>query len=139
MKDEPLGQGARDAYNATLREAATLPFRIIALQRVAFGSKVAEFSIATPLGTIDVDLFTPSGRQPFVQARSACDKFTGQWCRTVALDRAFADRLLDALRARSSEAKRNRQERAAVPVEPSKAPLSSERCFEAALDEDDVS
>lgn len=110
MRNEPLGQAARDSSTEDLRGAAPYAFRIISFQRVAYGSKVGEFSIETLVGVIECDVFEPPGREPFVQARSVRDKFTGQWRRTVALDRDFAARVLDALRARSAETKRERAE-----------------------------
>jgi hypothetical protein len=99
VKKNPPGLAAGDASTGQLREAANAPFTIASIRRVAFGSKTAEFAIIISLGVIDADLFTPEGREPFVQPRSVRDKFTGQWRRTIALDRAFAARVLDALRA----------------------------------------
>lgn len=42
MKNEPLGQAARDTSKKPLREAVALPFRIVALRRVAYGPKAEE-------------------------------------------------------------------------------------------------
>jgi hypothetical protein len=111
MKNAPLELAARDADKLALRAAVPVPFRIIAFQSVAFGSKVGEFSIETPVGVVDCDLFSPEGREEFVQARSVRDKFTGQRRRTIALDRAFAARVLDALRAKGSESKEKQGQR----------------------------
>jgi hypothetical protein len=137
-KDAPQGVAARDADTEMLRAAAPVPFRITALHRVAYGSKIAEFSIETPLGVIEADLFIPEGREPFVQARSVRDKFTGQWRRTVALDRTFAARVLDALRARATATKERRVEQRSQCVEPSKVLLESECRFDNALSELDA-
>jgi hypothetical protein len=84
-------------------------------------------------GSSIFDLFTPEGREPFVQARSVRDKFTGQWRRTIALDRAFAARILDALRARGSEVKEKHAQRKPQGVKPSEGLLESEPRFDDAL------
>lgn len=131
MKNPPV-MTAGDTSTETLRGTAPAPFRIVAFRRVAYGSKSAEFSIETPLGTIEADLFTPSGRDPFVQARSVRDKFTGQWRRTVALDRTFAARVLNAL---GEPANGRRTKPQARPAAPSKTLLQSEARFEHALGE----
>ncbi len=132
MKENPPGLAAGDASTGQLREAANVPFTIAAVRRVAFGAKAAEFAIITSLGVIYADLFMPEGRAPFVQARSVRDKFTGQWRRTVALDRTFAARVLDALRERPSpNVRRTQQERQVV--EPSAVLLESEQRFDAAF------
>lgn len=133
MENAPQCVATRDADRETLRVAGPIPFRIVALRRVAFGSKVAEFALETPIGVVDCDLFTPEGREPFVQARSVRDKFTGQWRRTIALDRAFAARVLDALRARGSEAKEKHAQRKPQGVDPSEVLLESEQRFDDAL------
>lgn len=133
MKENaPLGT-ARDADDETLRVTASVPFRIVALQRVAYGSKVADFSIETPIGVVEADLFTPQGREPFVQARSVRDKFTGQWRRTIALDCAFAARVLDAVRAPAQPTKVRRADPSPKAREPSATLLESERRFEDAF------
>jgi hypothetical protein len=129
-ENEPLGT-ARDAdTEAALRVAAPVPFRIVALRHVTFGSKTAEFSVETPLGVIEADLFTPQGREPFVAARSVRDRYCGEWRRTVALDRAFAARILDALRAQPLQPKEKRVAREPHRPEPSAALLKSEQRFD---------
>ena len=133
MKNAPLELAARDTDEQALRAAEPVPFRIIAFQRVAFGSKVGEFSIQTPIGVVDCDLFTPEGREPFVQARSVRDKFTGQWRRTVALDRGFAARVLAALREPPPTPNHRLARKESQGVELSAALLESERRFDAAF------
>lgn len=132
-ENEPLGT-ARDTDTAEgLRAAAPLPFCILTLQRVAFGSKTAEFAIETPIGIVDCDLFTPQGREPFIAARGVRCKYSGVWKRTIALDRAFAARVLDALRAQASTAKEKRAQRKPRSVEPSETLVASERRFDDAF------
>ncbi len=125
MKNPPRAT-AGDADKETIRIVAPVPFRIVAFQRVAFGSKVGELSIETPIGIVDGDLFTPEGCEPFVQARSVRDKFTGRWRRTIALDSAFAACVLDALRGQASKAPERRAKRNQHDIEPSEMRLKSE-------------
>ena len=132
----PLGT-ARDADTAMLRAAEPVPFSIVALQRVAYGSKTAEFSIETPIGVIEADLFTPPERAPFVQARSVRDKVTGQWRRTVAFDRDFAARVLEALTAQRLRSKKQHLKDEPGGVVSSAILLEAERRFDAALEEFD--
>jgi len=135
MKNAPLVVAARDADDAHLRVEPSVPFRISELHDVAYGSKVAEFRIVTPLGTIDADLFRPSGREPFVQSRSIRDKFTGQWRRTVTLDARFAARVLDALQTPAQTARNEQPAPTAIAPHPSSVLLQSERRFEKAFAE----
>jgi hypothetical protein len=97
IENEPLGT-ARNADAENLLSGTSVPFIITNLQRVSYGTKRAEFSIETPIGVIEADLFTPERREPFVQGRSVRDKFTGKWRRTMVLDREFSARVLEALR-----------------------------------------
>lgn len=132
MKENaPLTKAMRDAEQQKLRVAASIPFHIIAFQGVAYGSKTAEFSIETPIGVVEADLFAPEGRDPFVQARSVRDKFTGRWRRTVALDRTFAARVLEVLRAQAPSVEANHVERKPQRIEPSETLFESERRFDA--------
>lgn len=123
-----------DATANPLRSGEPAPFRVIAFRPVAYGSKVAEFSIETPIGVIEADLFAPEGREAFVQARSVRDKYTGQWRRTIALDRAFAARVLDALQTQATPAKA-RREQEPKSVAPSEALLETEQGLDAAFAE----
>lgn len=132
-KDAPQDVAARDADEQALRAGASVPFNILGIRRVAYGSKVAEFSVETPIGVVEADLFAPENRKPFIQARSVRDKFSGQWRRTIALDHAFAARVLDALRAQASTAKEKRAEREPQSVEPSETLIASERRFDDAF------
>ena len=78
MKENaPPATAVRDAERREFRATEPVPFRIIAFQRVTFGSKIGEFSIETPIGVVDCDFFIPERREPFVQARSVRDKLTG--------------------------------------------------------------
>ncbi len=103
------------------------------MRRVSYGSKAAEISIETPLGVVECDLFAPTDRGPFVQARSVRDKFTGQWRRTVALDRSFAARVLAALREPPSTPNQRHARKELQGVEQSAVLLESEQRFDAAL------
>ncbi len=138
MKSRRVEAAAADADERALSAAAVLPFRVITLQRIAYGSKTAEFSIETPIGVIQADLFTPEGREPLVSARSVRDKFTGQWRRTIALDRTFAARVLDALRGPATAADKKSAGQKPQAVEPSEVLLESERRFDAAFEELDA-
>ena len=102
MKSAPAENGARAATLNRLRDAADCPFRITNIQLVSYAGKVGEFSIETPLGVINADLFAPVGREPLVTRRSIRDDYTGRWRRTFVFDRAFAARVLDVLRERVS-------------------------------------
>ena len=115
------------------RVAPLVPFRIIALRRVAFGSKTAEFAIETPIGVVDCDLFTPQGREPFVTPRSIRDKFTGGWRRTVTLDRTLAARVLDALHTQPPQPKEKHAERQPQRDEPNAALVEGEQRFDDAF------
>ena len=100
MKNAPRDIAARDADSQTLRPAAREPsFDIVDLRRVAFGSKTAQFAIATAIGAIDADLFEPPEREAFVQPRSIRAKYDGKWHRTARFDREFAERVRDAVLA----------------------------------------
>jgi hypothetical protein len=134
MRENAPLRTARDADTETLRAAAPVPFRITALQRVKYGSKTAEFSVETPVGVFEADLFTPQGREPFVQARSVRDKFSGQWRRTVAFDRNFAARILDALRTEAPKPQESCAEVKLHSAEPSKTLPESERRFDLAFE-----
>lgn len=133
MKKPADGTSAGDTQRQTLRAADAIAFRIVAFNRVRYGSKTAEFSIETPFGIVEADLFEPQGRDPFVQARSVRDKFTGQWRRTVALDRTFAARVLAALHEPSSTSIHRPARKESQGVEPRVALLESERRFDAAF------
>lgn len=132
MKNRRVEAAAVDANDKHLALTGAFPFRIVALRRVSYGSKTAEFSLETPIGVVEADLFTPEGREAFVQARSVRCKYSGDWKRTVALDRAFATRVLDALRAQVSTAKEKRDEHKPQSVVPSGTLLESEQRFDAA-------
>ncbi len=136
-KDAPQVDAARDAVRDSFRALASFPFRIVTLQRVAYGSKTAEFLVETPLGVFEADLFAPEGREPFVQTRSVRDKYTGQWRRTVTLDRAFAVRVLAALCVEAPNAEAKGGEPRTQSIEPSETLLKSEREFDAAFTEFD--
>jgi hypothetical protein len=100
MKNAPPVTAVRDADDRTLRAVAPEPcFEIVDLRRVEFGSKTAQLAITTAIGTIDVDLFEPPGREAFVQPRSVRAKYDGKWHRTVRFDREFAERVRDAVLA----------------------------------------
>lgn len=131
-ENEPLGGAARDASAKAVLLATSVPFKIIDLRRVAFRSKVAEFSIDTPIGRIEVDLFTPVGREAFVQTRSVRDKFTGQWRRTTILNREFAARVLAAVQGVPEPPVATRR---AETAELSAPLLESEQRFEAELNQ----
>ena len=135
MKKNPPELAAGDARTEALRLAPPIPFRITALSRVSYGSKCAELCVETPIGVVELDVFRPEGREAFVQARSVRDKFTGQWRRTIALDRAFAERVLDALRERNAAAKQKPPPQNSRPGEPSEVLLRSERRFDSAFAE----
>ncbi|HEX3456964.1 MAG TPA: hypothetical protein VHR97_03330 [Candidatus Baltobacteraceae bacterium] len=131
MKNPPL-RTAGDASTESLRAAGSFPFRIVSMRRVDYGSKQGEFTIETPIGLIEADLFKPEDCEPFAQTRSVRDKYSGQWRRTVTLDRAFAARILAALRGQAPNAEAKRGERKTQGMEPSATLLESERCFDAA-------
>ena len=95
-KDAPLVT-ARDADDIAIRCGATAPFRIEKLRSVSYNSKAAEFTIETPVGAFDCDLFKPKDREPFVASRSIRAKYDGAWHRTVRLDPEFAVRVRDAV------------------------------------------
>ncbi|MGA9019106.1 MAG: hypothetical protein WB438_09270 [Candidatus Cybelea sp.] len=137
MNKTGRGEAAGDASTETLRADERLPFTILNLQPVRYGAKVLEFEIATEIGVIQLDLFEPPGREPFIQTRSIRSKYDGEWKRTMSLDREFAKRVLSALRAQALSAKEKRAQRAPQGVEPSETLLESERRFNsvfAALD-----
>lgn len=107
---EPLGQAARGANKIKLRRAAfAFPFHIVD-RWVAYASKVAAFSIETPSAIVELSLFNPECREPFVRAR----------------------------RVGLLESKRKNSERLAVTAEASAVLTSSEDRFDVALDQDDV-
>jgi hypothetical protein len=133
VKTRRVEAAAGDAEQQKLRATALVPFAIIGLHRVAYGSKAAEFSIETPIALIEADLFEPEGREAFIQPRSVRCKYSGEWKRTTRLDRAFAGRVLDALRAQASTAREKRAEREPQSVEPSETLIASERRFDDAF------
>ena len=96
MKDAPLGKATRDADANGVPVSAPTPFRITNFRRVTYSAKMAEFMVVTTVGTIEVDLFCPEGRQPFTVPRSVLDKYTGKRRRTVQFATTFADALLAA-------------------------------------------
>ena len=50
-------------------------------------------------GWLNIELFCPEGREPFVAAESIRNKFTGAWCKSARFDGAFAASLLEAVLA----------------------------------------
>ena len=133
MNKTGRGGAAGDASTETLRADERLPFTILNLQPVRYGAKVLEFEIATQIGVIQLDLFEPPGREPFIQTRSIRSKYDGEWKRTARLTPEFSSRVLDALRAHLSEAKRKREEEATTQAAPSQALLASEARFDRPL------
>lgn len=134
MNKTGRGGAAGDASTETLRADERLPFTFRNLQPVRYGAKALEFEIATEIGVIQLDLFEPPGRQPFIQSRSIRSKYDGEWKRTVRLTPEFLSRVLDALSAHLSEPKRSRgPERATAPAGPSETLLASGARFDRAL------
>jgi hypothetical protein len=69
-------------------------FRIVAAERLKYGSLVAAATIAVPgLGKFEVSIFAPAGKPAFAKPRSIGD----QHIRTFWLDPAFADGICAAV------------------------------------------
>jgi hypothetical protein len=74
-------------------------FRIVAAERLKYGSLVAAATIALPgLGKFEVSIFAPAGKPAFAKPRSIGD----QHIRTFWLDPAFANAICAAVLERLS-------------------------------------
>ncbi len=100
MKNAPhvgAGRGAGDIDSASA--VAPLPFHLLTIERVDFGSKQATGSIEISgfATLIEFDYFEPAGKPSFVAAKSVRSKYGGAYERTVTFAPEFAAALLAAV------------------------------------------
>jgi hypothetical protein len=101
MKNAPHDGAGRGAESKVSGAVPPVPFLIIGLEQVEYGSKRATATIEiVGLGTIDVDYFRPPGRAAFVAGKSVRSKYGGQFERTAAFEPEFASELLIAIESR---------------------------------------
>jgi hypothetical protein len=85
---------------ATRGPSDVAQFKILDLERVAYGSKRATARIAIlGVGTVDVDYFEPAEKPPFVAPRSIRAKFSDKFERCANFDPPFAAAVLAAVAA----------------------------------------
>jgi len=103
MKNAPHGDAGRGAEYNDSGAALPVPFQLIALERVEYGSKRATGKIEVlGLGSIEFDYFQPPSRAAFVASRSVRSKYGGQFERTVAFEAEFSAAVLEAVQSRLS-------------------------------------
>jgi hypothetical protein len=99
------GRGSKKSVREATSNACPLPFTIVELEAVSYGSKraIGKIEIAG-LGIIDVEYFSAPGKPPFAETLSIRNRYTGRYERVVDLDETFAEELRDAIECRLTAA-----------------------------------